>query len=190
MRYLAAFLSMPNVGSWNNRWTGESRPYVSLMRVSEVNKEKMARQLSIIGSYYYDFGDGWGASVNIKEVTEKEYKHYKKVTAGFSGYDWMVSSIIKYKRIVNSVEQSFLDFKILAEEHLNNVELSDQIFYEELRFDNGRNKFSLRCYNQYNNHANEHMQLYIDGQVHCKVTTSANNHLKLVESLKHMANAS
>jgi len=186
MRYLAAFLSMPNAGSWNGRWSGESRPYVSLIRVSEVNKAKMERQLSIIGSYYYDFGDGWGASVNIKEVTESEYKHYKKITAGFSGYDWMVSSIIKYKRIVNSTEKTFLDFKELAEKHLNHVELTDHNCYEELRFDNGRNKFSLRLYNQYNDHANEHMYLYVDGREYCKVTSAS---LSLMESLKHMADA-
>lgn len=187
MRYLAAFLSMPNVGSWNNRWSGEDRPYVYLFRAPEKNKQFLADRLSLIGYYHYDFGDGWGAGVTIKEVTEAEYKRFKKITAGFSGYDWMVNSIIKYKRIVNDTEKSFIEFQMsLIAAGFNDAIITNKDYYDELTFTNGHQKCHIRFYNQYNKHADEHMQLYINSTKYCELSQYIYNHKHIIENLKCM----
>lgn len=86
---LIAELKMPQVGSWNGRWSGESEKYtISLGNV----KEDRAKEL--VGDYYYNFGDGWGASVEIREQ-----KHREKVTNKFCGYNWMVDSIKRHGKI-------------------------------------------------------------------------------------------
>lgn len=184
MRYLAAFLSMPNVGSWNRKWSGENRPYVSLFRAPERNKQFLAERLSLIGYYTYDFGDGWSAGITIKEVDEKEYKQLKKSTAGFYGYDWMVNSIIRYKRIVNDQERSFIEFhKSLIDAGFNDAAINTHSFYDELTFTTESHNCSIRYYNQYNKHADEHMRLYIDGKDYCELSDHIYNHKKLIENL-------
>jgi WD40 repeat protein len=57
-------LSMPNVGSWNGRWSGEGRCYARICKFgrSKTTKEQAAKILAG-ESFYYNFGDGWGASV-------------------------------------------------------------------------------------------------------------------------------
>lgn len=187
MRYLAAFLSMPGANSWNNRWSGADRPYVSLFRAPERNKQFLAERLSLIGYYNYDFGDGWRAGVTVKEVTELEYKQLKKTTAGFSGYDWMVDSIIKYKRIVNDTEKSFIEFqKSLVDSGFNDAAITGKDHYDELTFTNGDQKCHIRFYNQYNSHANEHMRLFINGKDYCELTERIYNHKHIIQNLKSM----
>ena len=75
-------LSMPNVGSWNGRWTGENSKYTVMRKIDGSD---------IVGkSFYYDFGDGWGASVKVREAEPRE-----KATNRFAGYEWMIDSIIR-----------------------------------------------------------------------------------------------
>jgi hypothetical protein len=98
---LIAFeLSMPNIGSWNGKWTGEDRPYV---RVKNVTKKSRAEEILKEESFYYNFGDGWGASVRVRSVDKNEARKLRKKTAGFSGYDWMITSIIDHNEIRNSL---------------------------------------------------------------------------------------
>ena len=78
---LIAELSMPNCGSWNGRWSGERDRFTKEFSRSK----KMADK---IGRYSYNFGDGWRASVEIREAEPRE-----KVTKKFCGYDWMIDSI-------------------------------------------------------------------------------------------------
>jgi hypothetical protein len=80
---IVAELTMPNVGSWNGKWTGDSDKHTILV------KGKNAKEL--IGNYYYNFGDGWGASVEIRKAKPRE-----KITNQFAGYEWMVESIKKH----------------------------------------------------------------------------------------------
>lgn len=86
---LIAELTMPNNNSWNGRWSGESDKYTKALKVSD----KKASEL--IGNYYYNFGDGWGANVEIREAEYRE-----KVTNKFCGYEWMINSIKSNGKIV------------------------------------------------------------------------------------------
>ena len=55
-------------------------------------------------SYYYNFGDGWCACVDVMKLSgnSSEYRKMVRNNRGFCGYGWMVDSIIhndeiKYK---------------------------------------------------------------------------------------------
>lgn len=86
-------LSMPNIGSWNGKWTGEEKIYARCKKNVEVPKE-------IIGnSFSYDFGDGWSANVKVEKVDSKLAVKIMSKSSGFYGYDWMIDSIIKNKEI-------------------------------------------------------------------------------------------
>lgn len=81
-------LTMPNVGSWNGNWTGANKKYTVELKLP---KDK----LHLIGqSFYYNFGDGWGANVSCR------LKGTEKPTNIFCGYEWMVRSIIKNDKII------------------------------------------------------------------------------------------
>lgn len=89
-------LSMPNIGSWNGKWSGSSGNYFRLVRMgrSKLSHEKAAE---FVGSYFYNFGDGWSASVSVELVTLSDMKGKK--SDGFYSYDWMIKSILKNKKI-------------------------------------------------------------------------------------------
>ena len=85
-------LSMPGRGSWNGGWSGEGRPYVIVRNLRKVGEKTL-------GSHHYHWGDGWSARVEVKQVDAKEARRLRKQSAGFSGYDWMVDSIIWHGEI-------------------------------------------------------------------------------------------
>lgn len=85
-------LSMPGVASANGKWTGASKRYV---RVENVPKKSLAKP----GYYVYDFGDGWRASVTVREVDGATARKLRRLSDGFCGYDWMISDIRQYGRI-------------------------------------------------------------------------------------------
>jgi hypothetical protein len=89
-------LSMPSVGSWNGRWSGEGRCYARIRRFgrNEAAKEQAAKILAG-ESYCYNFGDGWGASVSVHQVTATEARKIERKSTGFYGYDWMIDSILR-----------------------------------------------------------------------------------------------
>jgi hypothetical protein len=86
---LIAELTMPNRGSWNGRWSGESSKYTKAISVAPKKVE------ALLGNYYYRWDDGWGANVEIRIAKPRE-----KVTNRFCGYEWMVDSILKNGSIV------------------------------------------------------------------------------------------
>ncbi len=98
MKIFAFTLSMPNVGSWNGRWSGEKDLYVMTRKLTN-------RQLEVSkveeGNYYYNFGDGWGASVNVRVVDGKERQRLQRKSKGFAGYSWMIDSIIRNGKIIS-----------------------------------------------------------------------------------------
>jgi len=95
---LLFILTMPNVGSWNGKWTGEDRVYAKVRNAKQYPNCKE-------DSYYYSFGDGWGANVEVRKVTIVEANKYIKKSVGFSGYDWMIDSILECGQILNTVER-------------------------------------------------------------------------------------
>ena len=90
-------LTMPNNNSWNGKWTGEKNIYT-------ISKTAFKRGKPIYpnlkeGNFYYNFGDGWGANVEVKYTTPKEAKKIIKKSQGFCGYEWMCDEIINFGRI-------------------------------------------------------------------------------------------
>ena len=81
-------LSMPNVNSWNGRWSGENKNY---RIVRSVDAETVANWGSMY--WHYSFGDGWCAGVKAHVMKPGERK---KKSDGFCGYDWMVDNIIRW----------------------------------------------------------------------------------------------
>ena len=91
---LAFTLTMPGVGSWNGRWTGEGDLYC---KVVSLPKGKAADLVD--RSFGYNFGDGWRASISVRQVDAKEARKLRKVTRGFCGYQWMIASIVRHGKI-------------------------------------------------------------------------------------------
>jgi len=93
-------LSMPNVGSWNNGWSGEKNYYAKVINFGRTKKAK-EKAASILkeGYYRYNFGDGWTAGISVKEIDAKEAAKIRRKSS-FCGYDWMVQSIKDYNKIL------------------------------------------------------------------------------------------
>lgn len=95
--HFAFVLSMPNNNAWNGKWTGEGKLYA---RVKSFSAHAFKEQLSkLVGDHSYSFGDGWRANVEVKVVTTDEKRKLLKQTAGFCGYEWMISSLIDHGSI-------------------------------------------------------------------------------------------
>ena len=98
-------LSMPNNSSWNGKWSGAGN-YYAVVRSTGNAKRTIEKYTPIVGkAFYYNFGDGWGASVSVREVDSKEARELKKKSAGFCGYDWMVDEIRYHGRILTLAER-------------------------------------------------------------------------------------
>ncbi len=88
-------LSMPNVGSWNGRWSGREKLYAVVRSFTGRRGQAVAKAMLAKKSYYYNFGDGWGASVRISEIASHEARRVRKASQGFCGYEWMIDSIVR-----------------------------------------------------------------------------------------------
>lgn len=82
-------LTMPNRGSWNGKWSQEGKLFVRVKPERVVPKELWDN------SFYYRWDDGWTACVTITRMSSTEARKLESKSAGFQGYDWMISSIIK-----------------------------------------------------------------------------------------------
>lgn len=89
-KYLCFTLSMPRNNSWNGKWTGDEKFYARTREFTE----KKAAQIISGGSYGYNFGDGWYARIDVKEISGEEKRKIDKKTSGFCGYEWMIDSIV------------------------------------------------------------------------------------------------
>ena len=97
-------LTMPNVGSWNGQWTGQSSKYYRHRKVSKQEAEKILANKER-NSWYYSFDDGWGANVSVEKVLSGEKNKRERNSKGFAGYDWMIDEILKYGRILERQER-------------------------------------------------------------------------------------
>ena len=97
-------LKMPNVGSWNGQWTGHGSKYYRHRNVSKHEAEKILAGKES-NSWYYNFGDGWGASVSVEKVLAGEKNKRERISKGFGGYDWMIDEILKHGRILERQER-------------------------------------------------------------------------------------
>ena len=89
---------MPNVGSWNGKWTGADRPYFRFKTLSKKDAELLMDGKDY-QNFYYNFGDGWGANVKVKITDSYTRRKLEKITKGFCGYEWMIESILKNGKI-------------------------------------------------------------------------------------------
>lgn len=106
MKIISFELTMPNVGSWNGKWTGAERKYYVIKSVSEkyLKNQEFLKTLIEKGhdSFYYNFGDGWGANVELQIINSREATIRRKHSAGFCGYEWMIDSILHYGDILSN----------------------------------------------------------------------------------------
>lgn len=86
-------LSMPNIGSWNGKWTGSENLYA---KVINFGKSKKAKEILEHGHYYYDFGDGWTARIDVAQIDAARARKVRRASNGFCGYEWMIESIRYY----------------------------------------------------------------------------------------------
>ena len=93
-RHFAFILTMPSINTWNNRWSGEGKIFA---KIESTNSPKQIPILEkFVGkSFGYDFGDGWYARVEVKEVDSTEKRKLNAKSDGFMGYEWMIESIKK-----------------------------------------------------------------------------------------------
>ena len=102
--YVAFILTMPNNNSWNGKWSGEGRLYCRTVNVGS-SKKTREKYEALAGNHYYNFGDGWGANVEVKEVDGDMKRKLDKRSAGFCGYDWMIESLRAYGKIMNDSQR-------------------------------------------------------------------------------------
>lgn len=93
MRRVEFVLTMPNVASWNGRWSGEGKHHAIVRQLREGDLARLHIAEGMTPSWYYNFGDGWGANVEARLVPAGARL---KKSAGFCGYDWMVDNIIRW----------------------------------------------------------------------------------------------
>ena len=86
---IAFILTMPNRGSWNGRWSGESDLHAIVRTEKSIPKDIVGK------SYRYTWDDGWSACISVEKVDCKTGNKLRKESRGFCGYNWMVDSIIK-----------------------------------------------------------------------------------------------
>lgn len=97
-QYAIFELNMPNRGSWNGGWSGERDKYVKCRTLPAKGIEHVKDG----ASHYYNFGDGWGASVSVNIVNGVKAKNTAiKGSKGFCMYDWMIDSIMKHGKILS-----------------------------------------------------------------------------------------
>lgn len=88
-------LTMPHVGSWNEKWTGADRRYIRTREERTVPKECLDKD------FHYTWDDGWGARVSVTRMPANEARKLERNSDGFRGYDWMIESIIQRGYIIS-----------------------------------------------------------------------------------------
>lgn len=105
MRHILATITMPNVNTWNGSWSGAGKFFGKKIGIKESDvvefEETTGLKLNIgeSKSWYYNFGDGWGASVLFEVMEASEISKLMRKSQGFMGYDWMVNSIVRNGKI-------------------------------------------------------------------------------------------
>lgn len=105
--YLCFTLSMPRRGSWNGGWSGAERYYAIVQAFKAATAEKILAG----GPYGYHWSDGWGANVTVTETTGAGARGIRKKSNGFCGYEWMIESIVRHGKILDSQQEAALRLK-------------------------------------------------------------------------------
>jgi len=94
MKRVVFRLSMPNNNSWDGKWSGSGRNYTITKNLSE-NTIKFLELEKGEQKWYHNFGDGWTACITARIVSKGERL---PKSAGFCGYNWMVTNILCYNQ--------------------------------------------------------------------------------------------
>ena len=94
-------LSMPNIGSWNGKWTGTGNTYCRFRTVTKAIGEELLKGKDN-QYFHYDFGDGWSACITVNHVDGKTKQKFNRKSGGFCGYDWMINSILANGEILRN----------------------------------------------------------------------------------------
>jgi hypothetical protein len=112
---LAFILTMPGNNSWNGRWSGDGKLYAVTHEFLGPEQERRAAELIAKRNFGYDFGDGWRANIEVREVDALEATQMRDRSQGFYGYDWMIDSILAHGKIMRrDQEAEFLKSKVGA----------------------------------------------------------------------------
>ena len=87
-------LSMPNTNTWNGHWSGEKSIYAKTRYIKDAETLDRIFKGRKENSFYYNFGDGWGASVKAEQMDSALATKIMRKSAGFCGYDWMINEIV------------------------------------------------------------------------------------------------
>jgi len=112
-------LTVPNVGSWNGQDTGNKNGYYIWQSVKKDRAESI-----IDKSFYYNFGDGWGANIKVEKIGRSK-------SNGFRNYDWMVDEIVRYGKI-QSVKLRDTKYKIQAT--IGDILKGEELTKEDTKF--------------------------------------------------------
>ena len=82
-------LTMPNVGSWNGKWTGADRLFVRTADERKVPKKLHDKD------FFYRWEDGWTDCVSVRKMPVNEARKLERRSNGFCGYDWMIKSLMQ-----------------------------------------------------------------------------------------------
>ncbi len=98
-------LTMPQVGSWDGKWSGADRLWA---KCRSYTKDDVSKILSDgnTKNWRYHWSDGWGALVEAKLIDSKEAAKIRKKSSGFCNYEWMIDSIEKHGKIIIEKEAS------------------------------------------------------------------------------------
>lgn len=101
-------LTMPNVGSWDGKWTGANKKYYVVQNISTawIKKQDHFKRLLENGrdNWHHSWGDGWGANVMAEIVDSTEARKRRKISSGFCGYEWMIGNIKSYGSTKEKIE--------------------------------------------------------------------------------------
>ena len=82
-------LTMPNVRSWNGKWTEADRVFVRTADERKVPKKLHDKD------FFYRWEDGWTACVSVRKMPVNEARKLERRSNGFCGYDWMIKSLMQ-----------------------------------------------------------------------------------------------
>jgi hypothetical protein len=96
---IAFELTMPSVGSWNGKWTGDKDLFAKCRTLSKPEAERLLGD-GMEKNFSYRWDDGWCASIRVRKIDSSEKKVLERKSSGFCGYDWMIDSIIEHGNII------------------------------------------------------------------------------------------
>lgn len=103
MKFILYTLSMPRVNTWNNKWSGENKGFYVVRKY--LDGDPALKNIQTSKFYNYDFGDGWSARIDTNVIEQKSVASYRKKSAGFMDYDWMIDEIESHGRILRLEER-------------------------------------------------------------------------------------